>query len=64
MRALSVSALVWSLCVMIDVVFSGLSGITLVNSWLIYVMGAALQLLVILWYLLRFFIKRGRVNKR
>ena len=43
MRALSVSALVWSLCVMIDVVFSGLSGITLANSWLIYVMGAALQ---------------------
>ena len=60
MKALSVSALVWSLCVMIDVVFSGLSGITLGNSWLIYVMGGALQLLVILWFLLRFFMKRGR----
>lgn len=60
MRALSVSALVWSFCVMIDVVLSGLSGISLTNSWLIYVVGAALQLLVILWYLLRFFMKRSK----
>lgn len=60
MKALSVSALVWSLCVMIDVVLSGLSGVSLSNSRLIYVVGAALQLLVILWFLLRFFVKRGR----
>ena len=60
MKALSVSALVWSFCVMIDVVLSGLSGISLTNSWLIYVVGAALQLLVILWYLLRFFMKRSK----
>ncbi len=60
MKALSVSALVWSFCVMIDVVLSELSGISLTNSWLIYVVGAALQLLVILWYLLRFFMKRSK----
>ncbi|MCM1194386.1 MAG: helix-turn-helix domain-containing protein [Firmicutes bacterium] len=59
MQALSVSALVWSACVLVHVLLSPLLGIS-AYAWTIYIAGAALQLLVILWYLLRFFIKRSK----
>lgn len=62
MQALSVSALVWCTCVMINVLLSPLLAVA-PNSWLIYIIGAALQLLVILWYLLRLFVKRGKKVK-
>lgn len=63
MQALSVSALVWSVCVLVHVLLSPLLGIS-DYAWTIYIAGAALQLLVILWYLLRFFMKRStRVDK-
>lgn len=57
MQALSVSALVWSVCVLVHVILSPLLGIS-AYAWTIYIAGAALQLLVVLWYLLRFFMKR------
>ncbi len=52
-----VSALIWTLCVLIDVVLS------IPNSSLIYLIGAALQALVILWFLLRFFVLKDRMHK-
>lgn len=58
MQAVSVSALVWAVCVLVHVVLSPLLGIS-DYAWTIYIAGAALQLLVILWYLLRFFMKRN-----
>ena len=61
MQALSVSALVWSTCVLVHVLLSPLLGIS-DYAWTIYLAGAALELLVILWYLLRFFIRRGKSN--
>lgn len=62
MQSLSVSALVWCVCVLINVVLCPLLGVA-PNAWIIYVAGAALQVLVILWYLLRFFVKRSKINK-
>lgn len=62
MQALSVSALVWCVCVLINVVLCPLLGVA-PNAWIIYVAGAALQVLVILWYLLRFFVKRSKISK-
>ena len=58
MQALSVSALVWAVCVLVHVILSPLLGIS-DYAWTIYIAGAALQLLVVLWYLLRFFMKRN-----
>lgn len=45
--AILVSVLVWSLCCTIDVL------IGVPNSWLLYIIGGVLQLLVILWFLLQ-----------
>lgn len=53
----AVSALIWSLCVLIHTVLA------LPNAALIYIIGAALQLLVILWFLLRFFMKRDKAKR-
>lgn len=58
MQAVSVSALVWAVCVLVHVLLSPLLGIS-DYAWTIYLAGAALQLLVVLWYLLRFFMKRN-----
>lgn len=58
MTALSVSGLIWSLCLLIHVCVMPVSP----TAWLIYLIGAVLQLLVILWFLLRFFIRRNRKN--
>lgn len=57
MQAVSVSALVWSVCVLVHVILSPLLGIS-DYAWTIYIAGAVLQLLVVLWYLLRYFMKR------
>ena len=54
-RCLAVSALIWTLCVLIQQV---LQGVDLINAWLMYLIGAVLQVLVILWFLLVFFRKR------
>lgn len=63
MRALFVSALVWCTCVMINVVLSPLLEVA-PNSWLIYLIGAALQLLVILWFLLRFLMRKNSKSNK
>lgn len=52
MTMCAVSALVWTSCLLIDVL------LTVESSWLIYLIGAALQFLVILWFLLRYVIFR------
>ncbi len=57
-KCVVVSALIWSLCVLLHIV------LRVENSWLIYVVGAALQLLVILWYILRFFVLKDRQKKQ
>lgn len=59
-RCLVVSALVWTLCLLIHLV---LDIVPLDNAWMIYLVGAALQLLVILWFILAYFVKRGKSNK-
>ena len=51
--ALSVSALIWSLCVLLNTV------IPFENAWLIFLVGAALQVLVVLWFVLMFVLKKG-----
>lgn len=57
--ALTVSALIWSLCVLIHIALMPYSP----TAWLIYLIGAVLQLLVILWFVLQFLIKRHRKNR-
>ena len=56
-RCLVVSLLCWSLCLLVDIC------VPLENSWLIYLIGAVLQLLVILWYLLRFYVLKDKRHK-
>lgn len=53
----TVSALIWSLCALADVALS------IANSWLIYMIGLVMQLLVVLWALLRFFVLKDRRKK-
>lgn len=55
--AISVSALIWTLCVLLNTLLNAL--ISLENSWLIFLIGAALQVLVVLWFLLMFVLKKG-----
>ena len=57
-RCLTVSALVWTLCVLTQIIL----GLALSNAWLIYLVGAVLQVLVVLWYLLAFFRKRTKAK--
>lgn len=57
-RCLVVSGLIWSLCVLIHLV---LNIVSLENAWLIYLVGAVLQLLVVLWFVLVFLVKRGKI---
>lgn len=56
MRCVTVSALIWTLCLLLHLVLD----IFAEFAWLIYMIGAALQILVILWYILAYFIKRGK----
>ena len=57
-KCVVVSLLTWSLCLLIDVV------LTLENSWLIYTVGASLQLLIVLWFCLRHTILKERLGKQ
>lgn len=54
------SALVWTLCLLIHFV---LNIVALEYTWMIYVVGAAMQLLVILWFIFVYFVKRSKANK-
>lgn len=56
-----VSALIWSLCLLVHIVL--LKAAPQVHSWLIYLIGAGLQLLVILWFLLQFFVMRDKAKR-
>lgn len=53
-RCLVVSLLCWSICLLIDFF------VQVTNSWLIYLIGAVMQLLVILWFLLMFFVRKDK----
>ena len=59
-RCVVVTALVWTLCVLATVLMNRVGDMS--NAWLIYLVGAALQVLVVLWYLLAFFRKRGKAK--
>ena len=56
MRCIVVSALIWTLCLLLHLVITIFAS----YAWLIYLIGAALQVLVILWFILAFLIKRGK----
>ena len=56
-RCVVVSFLSWSLCLLAFLLISA------ANSWLTFLVGAVLQLLVILWYLLRFFVLKDKKRK-
>lgn len=56
MRCVVVSALIWTLCLLLHLVITIFAS----YAWLIYLIGAALQVLVILWYILAFLVKRGK----
>ena len=56
-RCVVVSLLCWSLCLLAFLLISA------ANSWLTFLVGAVLQLLVILWYLLRFFVLKDKKRK-
>ena len=58
-RCVVSSALIWTLCLLIHLVLNIPS---LENTWMIYVVGAAMQLLVIPWFILVYFVKKGKKN--
>ncbi len=55
LTAVIVSALVWSLCLLLHMILTPIP-----KSWLIYLIGAVLQILVILWFLLQYVRKKYR----
>lgn len=57
MRCVVSSALIWTLCLLLHLV---LNLVVNAYAWMIYLIGAALQVLVILWFVLAYFIKRGK----
>ena len=59
-RCVVVSALIWTLCLLIHL---ALNVVTLEYAWTIYLVGAALQVLVVMWFVLAFFIKRNRTTR-
>lgn len=59
-RFVVVSALVWTLCVLATVLMYRVGDMS--NAWLIYLVGAALQVLAAMWYLLVFLRKRGKAK--
>ena len=59
-RSIVASALIWTLCLLIHL---ALNIVTQDYTWMIYVVGAAMQLLVVLWFTLVYFVKRGKSNK-
>ena len=59
-RCVSGSILIWTLCLLIHL---ALNTVLLEYTWMIYVVGAAMQLLIILWFILVYFVKRGKAIK-
>ena len=57
-RCLVVSALTWTMCVLTQIILQ----LTLSNAWLIYLVGAVLQVLVVLWYILVFLRKKVKAK--
>lgn len=55
------SALIWTLCLLIHL---ALNIVTQEYTWMIYLVGVAMQLLVILWFVLVYFIKRGKTTQK
>lgn len=60
LRCITGSALIWTLCLLIHFV---LDIVSLEHTWMIYVVGAAMQLLTILWFILVHFVNKGKANK-
>lgn len=56
MRCAVASALIWTLCLLLHLVIIESSD----YAWMFYLIGAALQVLVILWFVLEYFIRRGK----
>lgn len=61
MRCGLASALTWTLCVLI---YYLLDVHIIQPAWMIYIIGAVVQVLVILWFILAYFLKRGKFGKR
>lgn len=59
-RCLVASALDWALCLLIHFV---LNIVTIENAWMIFLVGAALQVLVVLWHVLSYLRRRSRVSR-
>lgn len=60
MRCVVVTALIWTLCLLLHLVID----IVQDNyAWMIYLIGAVLQVLVVLWYALEYFVKRGKTKE-
>ena len=57
MRCVVSSALIWTLCLLLHLV---LNLVVNAYAWLIYLVGAVLQILVILWFVLAYFMKKGK----
>ena len=56
MRSAVASALIWTLCLLLHLVILTVTD----YAWMIYLIGAVLQILVILWFVLAYFLKRGK----
>ncbi len=57
MRGVVASALIWTLCLLIHLV---LNDVLTNYAWMIYLIGAALQVLVVLWFVLIYFVRRSK----
>lgn len=57
-----VSALIWSVCVAFHLFLQEFAGLT--NTWLVYIIGAACQVLVVLWFLLLLVLKKAKFNDK
>lgn len=60
MRCVVVTALIWTLCLLLHLVINIVQDS---YAWMIYLIGAALQVLVVLWFMLAYFVKRGKQSK-
>ena len=60
MRCAVASALIWTLCLLLHLV---IRIVVTEYAWMIYLIGAALQVLVILWFVLAYFVRRGKFKQ-
>lgn len=58
-RCAMASLLMWSLCLLAFVFLN----LTVANAWLVFLIGGAAQLLIVLWYLLRLFVLKDKQSK-